>query len=520
MIVLLMIKSLVIQVPSRVITLRAPASSPIMANKSVLQLSIPAIHQLIKQRKLSIVELCQETLQQINQHEDQVKAFITQIPAEQLLTAARDLDANLDPEQLNLLYGIPISVKDTFTTQGVRTTAASKILADFIPPYDATAYRRLKDQRSLLIGKTNMDEFAHGFTTEYSAFYPTKNPWNLKMIPGGSSGGSAASVAYRSSLLSLASENFGSIIQPAALCGVVGMKPTYGRASRFGIIAMASSLESPGIIGRCVEDVAIGISAISGHDSQDATSLALASIDLYANLATKPRQCRIAIIRPILEQLDHTVVSQFMKGIDLLRQFGCTIDEIDWYDLELDGQIYDILYRAEVASNLARYDGIRYGYRDQTDSSELHDYYIKSRSVFGKHVKRQILSDPVTLSQDENDLYHHALRLRRQNRDYIDALFEQYDVIATPATTFLKLEINQAADTKWREQNRHLAKINAAMICPTVLYGYPAITFPIQLHQGIPVGVNMYSARLHEQTLLDTAYHYQEKSGLKWLSPI
>lgn len=482
---------------------------------SVLDLPIFKINELISNKKISYKELFGEVEKQIEKYEKNIGAYIT----------LNYSGVNKGIEKLkkgkSSLYGIPLSVKDTFVTKGIRTTAASKILEDFIPQYDATAYKRLKDAGMMTIGKTNMDEFAHGFTCEYSAFQVTKNPWNEKMVPGGSSGGSAASIASRTSLLSLASENFGSIVQPAALCGVVGMKPTYGRSSRYGIIAMASSLESPGIIARCVEDVAMGIATISGFDPLDSTTLVTKKEDLFGNLNTNIKGKKIAIIKPIVKLVDKKIQEHLHNMVLVFESMGASVHEIDWYDLTIDSQIYDVLYRSEVSSNLARYDGIKYGYRTNKTILNLDELYKENRDVFGEHVKRQIETSPFVIEKKkpEESMYYQVLKLRRKQRAYIDDLFKNYDAIVTPVTTFIDLEIGKSRENNWRKENRELGKINAAAICPTVLYGYPAISFPIALSNGTPVGVNMFSMRLNEQTLLNLAYSYQEETGLKCLNP-
>jgi aspartyl-tRNA(Asn)/glutamyl-tRNA(Gln) amidotransferase subunit A len=481
--------------------------------------TIAEISDLLKRREISYTELILSVIEKIKSQEKKIGAYLT-LTTDLALKEADELDKHGRVPN-NFLFGIPISVKDTFTTKGVKTTAGSKILEEFIPPYDATSYKRLKTKGTILIGKTNMDEYAHGFTTEYSAFQSTRNPWNVSRVPGGSSGGSAASVTVGMSLLSLASENFGSIIQPSALCGVVGMKPTYGRASRYGIIAMVSSLECPGIIGRCVEDVALGIGAICGTDEYDMTTVNKQKENFYRNMDSKIQSKRIAVIKPIISNIDnHEIVCAIEKALHLFSTMGAVIEYIDWYDLSVDSIIYDILYRAEVASNLARYDGIRYGYRNLGKTTDLDKYYKLCRSRFGKHVKRQIITEPITLEDENKDIYSTALKIRRQNSSFIDSFFKKYDAIITPACTFVELEMGKTEDQKWRNENRHLGKINAAMICPTALYGYPAITFPIELSKsGMPIGINMFTARFNEQILFNLAYAFEENTELKFLIP-
>jgi aspartyl-tRNA(Asn)/glutamyl-tRNA(Gln) amidotransferase subunit A len=495
-----------------------------MKTSDLLNKTIPELNDLIDKAEITYEMLAEKIIKSIKNGEDEINSYIT-LNIEQALEKARSLDKSSHISQKSLLRGMPISVKDTFTTKGVRTTVASEMLKNFIPEYDATAYKRLKSEDILLLGKTNMDEFAHGFTNEYSVFGPVRNPWDTSLVPGGSSGGSAASVSARMAVLSLASENFGSIVQPAALCGVVGMKPTYGRSSRFGIIAMASSMECPGIIGKCVEDVAIGIENIIGKDPLDATSVKAPREDFYSNLSKQVRGKKIAIIKPIYEMLGDEIKKQVDYAVSVFKQIGAEVGFINWYDLKEDPYIYDILYRSEVASNLARYDGIRYGFRPEKDSikkcdiTSLHEYYLAARDKFGKHVKRQILTEPVTIS-DEDEVYEYVLRLRRKNRTFINEVFEKFDAVMTPATAFTTLEVGETKKAKWRRENRDLGKINGAMMCPTVLYGYPAISFPSNiLERGIPFGMHLYSKQFNEQLILNLAYSYQEETGLKCLVP-
>ncbi len=457
----------------------------------------------------------------ISKYEDQIKAFITLNNPLGAGSSSVTLDLrnseNLK-ESWSPLLGIPVSVKDVFNTKNIKTTAGSKILEDYIPPFSATVYKRLKNRGALLVGKTNMDEFAHGFTNEYSAFYPTKNPWNLNKVPGGSSGGSAASISAGMAFLSLASENYGSIVQPSSLCGVVGFKPTYGRSSRYGIIAMASSLECPGIIGRCVEDVALGISSILGKDPLDATSIESKKESLHENISRDVSGAKIAIIRPFLELVGAEISGVVENFGKVMESLGVGVDYIDWYDLEIDGKVYDILYRSEVSSNLARYDGMRFGHQPE-GVDDLHEYYVKSREKFGVHVKRQIVTSPVSLSENA-DLYNTALKVRHLNRNFVDGLLEKYSVIITPATVFTDLDIGASADSEWREKNRNLGKINSALMCPSVLFGYPAMSIPAGFSKNnMPIGVHAFSKRMGEQNLIDTGFAFQEKTGLKFLNP-
>ena len=485
----------------------------------LLNKTIPEIHDFVRKGEASYAELFEETRKRIDNTEKDIKAYLT---LDLDRAEEKSQDANAADAEHKSLIGIPASIKDTFVTKGVRTTVASRMLEDFVPEYSATSYERLVSDGAVMVGKTNMDEFAHGFTCEYSAFQTTRNPWNLNCVPGGSSGGGAASVAARTSLIALASENFGSIVQPAALCGVVGFKPTYGRASRYGIIAMASSLESPGIIARCVEDAAIGVESIIGIDPRDATTLDTPKEKLLANLNRNIKGKKIAVIKPIMEIVDSEIVEAIESALDTYKRLGAEIVEIDWYDLDRDLKIYDVLYRSEVASNLARYDGIRYGYRTDKAVKSLEELYKENRYMFGEHVKRQIMTSPLAIDEKrpEESIYYQTLKLRRKNQEYIDELFEEFDAIVTPASTFIELEIGKSADEKWRAENRHLAKPNGASLCPTVLYGYPAISFPIGFSaKDMPIGIHMYGKRLGEQGILNLAYAFQEETGLKCLDP-
>lgn len=496
-----------------------------MKGIDIVNSSISDLTEAIYKKKVSCVALYEAVCDRIASHENTINAYITVVLDEALRRAqaldkhiAKSSDISLSRSS-NPLLGIPFSVKDVFATKGIKTTVASKMLKNYVPPFNATVYDRLVNAGGVTMGKTNMDEFAHGFTTEYSACNTTKNPWDIRMVPGGSSGGSAASVAARMALLSLASENFGSIAQPSALCGVFGMKPTYGISSRYGLIAMASSLECPGIIGRCVEDVAVGISVISGRDVKDATSIESNTRVILNTGVPDISSMQIGVVEEIVARVDTSVQDAIQDMLHTYSSLGATIIKLSWYDLETDGQIYDVLYRAEVASNLARYDGIRYGNRAESDQS-LDDYYVSSREAFGPHVKRQILTDPVTLCGEKGDVYTSALRLRRIHREYIDKIFTSVDAVCMPATTFLSLELGKTADKRWRNEHRELGTTTSAMMCPTVLYGYPSITLPIAVvNKRYPVGGMLFAQRFREQTVLSLAYAFQEATGLKFLDP-
>lgn len=467
-------------------------------------LSVRSLIQALQQRKLSSVELIQNCFTRMKQAET-LNAFIT-LDEERALEEAKHADKLLKQGQAPLLTGIPIAHKDLFCTKNLLTTCGSKMLANFIPHYDATVVKKLKHQGAIMVGKTNMDEFAMGSTNESSYFGPVKNPWNLAHVSGGSSGGSAAAVAQRLVSFATATDTGGSIRQPSAFSGVCGLKPTYGMISRYGQIAYASSLDQAGIIATSAEDLAITTSLITGFDPADSTSLQRLpqTWDLQLNQPIQP--LRIALptefFSPHVEQPIQKAIKQ---AIQCFEDAGATIVEVDLTLLPYWVPCYHVISTAEASSNLARYDGIRYGHR-ATDAATLRDLIIRSRSEgFGKQVKRRILTGTHTLSSKQfEDVYQYAQKVRRLITEELLTILSQVDIILGPTTPFLPFQLG--------EINYHHASAQLADIFTVAvnLAGLPALSIPVGFHQGLPIGMQCIGHHFSEARLLQIAHFYQQ----------
>ena len=467
------------------------------------------IHQLqakLIAKEVTSVELTRAFLDRIAATDDRVNAFITVCEAE-ALAAAAEADARIAAGQADLLTGIPLALKDIFCTEGVRTTCASKILDNFIPPYDGTAVARLKERGAVILGKLNMDEFAMGSSNENSGYGAVKNPWNLGCVPGGSSGGSAAAVAARQAAGTLGTDTGGSIRQPAAHCGVVGVKPTYGRVSRYGVIAYASSLDQVGPIARDVEDCAILLQAVAGHDPADSTSVDLPVPDYRATLGDGVRGLRIGLPREyFIEGLDPEVKVAVDAAIAQYRQLGAEIVEVSLPHTDFAVACYYLIATAEASSNLARYDGVRFGLRVE-EGKGLLDMYMKSRAAgFGDEVKRRIMLGTYALSSGYYDAYYlKAQKVRTLIRqDFLDA-FEQVDVILTPVAPTPAFRLGEKTADPLQ---MYLSDI---FTIPANLAGTCALSLPCGLSaDGLPIGLQLIGQPFGEATLLRTAHAFEQ----------
>jgi aspartyl-tRNA(Asn)/glutamyl-tRNA(Gln) amidotransferase subunit A len=404
--------------------------------------------------------------------------------------------------------GMPIAVKDNICTERVLTTCGSRMLANFVPPYDATVIARLRAQGYLLIGKTNLDEFAMGSSTEHSAFGPTRNPWNLSCVPGGSSGGSAAAVAAEECVAALGSDTGGSIRQPAAFCGVVGLKPTYGRVSRFGLVAFASSLDQIGPITRDVTDAAILLNVIAGHDPLDATSADCPAPDYTRALKKKDlKKLTVGVPREFFgEGLDPEVEQAVWTAIDLLKTLGGEIREISLPTTRYAVAIYYLIATAEASSNLARFDGVRYGLRAK-QANDLMDMYLKTRQEgFGPEVKRRIMLGTYALSAGYYEAFYGKAQAARTltKRDF-DNAFTEVDVIATPVTPTPAFKLGEKSEDPLK---MYLSDIYTI---PVNLAGLPAIAVPCGFSKaGLPIGLQLIGRPFAEDTILRAAYAYEQ----------
>ena len=397
---------------------------------SLNRLTAHELHEKLKTREITSVELTESVYKRIDAVESQVKGYLT-LTKDRALEQAQAADAGFEKgNDMPSLAGIPIAIKDVICTKGVKTTCASKILSNFVPPYDATVMTRLNQQGIVMVGKTNMDEFAMGSSTENSAYQVTHNPWDLDTIPGGSSGGSAAVVSADTAICSLGSDTGGSIRQPAALCGVVGMKPTYGRVSRYGLIAFASSLDQIGPFTKDITDCALVLNAICGNDEMDSTAVDVPVPDFTQSLINDVYGLKIGVPKEYFtEGLDPDVADKVKEAIAEFEKLGATVEEISLPHTEYAIATYYILAPAEASANLARYDGVRYGYRAE-DPSDMIDMYKKTRSEgFGQEVKRRIMLGTFALSAGYQDAYYKkAQKVRTLIRKDFDAAFEKVDI--------------------------------------------------------------------------------------------
>ena len=469
--------------------------------------SIKELHQQLVSKERSAVEIAQATLKQIEAVEPKVKAFLS-VTADEAMAVARAVDDKIAAgESIGMLEGIPLGIKDNMCTKGIKTTCASQILANFVPPYDSTVTQKLKDAGAVFVGKTNLDEFAMGGSTENSSFQTTANPWDLTRVPGGSSGGSAAAVAAGECVVSLGSDTGGSIRQPASLCGVVGLKPTYGLVSRFGLVAFGSSLDQIGPFSRTVEDSAILLNAIAGHDPNDATSLKVDIPDYTQYLQPELKKgLKIGIIKETFgEGVDPVVAETVKEAIAKLEELGAEVKEISCPRFRYGIAAYYIIAPSEASANLARYDAVRYGIRQESDN--LLEMYTNTRAAgFGTEVKRRIMIGTYALSSGYYDAYYlKAQKVRTLIKQDFDRAFEDVDILVAPTapTTAFK-----AGDKTTDPLSMYLLDL---MTIPVNLAGLPGISIPCGFdRQGLPIGLQLISNVLREDVLFHTAHAYEQ----------
>lgn len=468
------------------------------------------LSEMLKNKECSAVELCNDVLARINETENKIGAYVT-VAEESAKENAKKIDkAMAAGEKLHPLAGIPIGIKDNISTKGIRTTCSSKMLENYVPPFDATVMNKINDAGMTVLGKMNMDEFAMGSSTETSYMHLTRNPYNTECVPGGSSGGSAAAISAGEAILTLGSDTGGSIRQPAALCGVVGMKPTYGSVSRYGLVAFASSLDQIGPLGKSVKDVAMLQSLICGHDRYDATSKNIEYPDYAAALKENAKGLKIGIPKEYFgEGIDSQVKESVMKAVKEFELQGAVIKEISLPSTEYAINTYYIIASAEASSNLARFDGVKYGYRT-SEYDGLVDMYEKTRSEgFGDEVKRRIMLGTFVLSSGYFDAYYKkAKRVQNQiSQEFTDA-FKDCDIIATPTVpaSAFKIGENIGDPIKMYYNDVCTVTVNIA--------GLPAISLPCGKDSaGMPMGLQLIGDKFSEQTLLNTAYTYEKICG-------
>jgi aspartyl-tRNA(Asn)/glutamyl-tRNA(Gln) amidotransferase subunit A len=468
--------------------------------------SIRELHRQLVKKERSAVEIATEALERIQTLEPKLHSFLC-VTADRALSAAQAVDAKIAAgEEIGLLAGIPIGIKDNLCTQGLPTTCASRILENFIPPYESTVTQKLKDSGAVMVGKTNLDEFAMGSSTENSGYQVTANPWDLSRVPGGSSGGSAAAVAAQECTVALGSDTGGSIRQPASLCGVVGMKPTYGLVSRFGLVAYASSLDQIGPFARSVEDAAILLGAIAGYDAKDSTSLKLEIPDYTRSLKPKLKGLKIGIIQETFgEGLDAVVADAVQAAIEQLKSLGAKVQEVSCPRFRYGLPAYYIIAPSEASANLARYDAVKYGIREEAES--LLSMYTKTRAKgFGAEVKRRIMLGTYALSAGYYDAYYlKAQKVRTLIKQDFEAAFEKVDVLITPTapTTAFK-----AGEKTADPLSMYLSDL---MTIPVNLAGLPGMSIPCGFDaQGLPIGMQLLGNVLREDLLFQVGYAYEQ----------
>lgn len=474
---------------------------------NILDLTAVELGKKIRAAETTSVEATQAILKHMKQTEDELHCYVT-VDEEAAIARARQVQKQIEEGSLcGPLAGVPVAVKDNICTRGIRTTCSSKILENFVPTYSAEAFLRLEEAGAVIIGKTNMDEFAMGSTTETSYYGVTKNPWNTAHVPGGSSGGSCAAVAAKEAFYALGSDTGGSIRQPSSFCGVTGIKPTYGTVSRYGLIAYGSSLDQIGPVARDVTDCAVILETIAGYDSKDSTSVKREEYDFSSALCEQVDGLRIGLPSGYFaEGLDEEVKEAVLKAADELKKKGAIVE---WFDLPLVEYAipaYYVIASAEASSNLARFDGVKYGYRAK-DFEGLHSMYKKTRSEgFGAEAKRRIMLGSFVLSSGYYDAYYlKALRTKALIRKAFDEAFKKYDIILGPTapTTAPKLGDSLMDPIKMYLGDIYTVAVNLA--------GLPAISLPCGFdHKGLPIGVQMIGDCFQEKTIIRAAYTYEK----------
>lgn len=467
------------------------------------------LHSLLANKKISAVELTKAVYERIEKVEDKIKAYVT-ITKEEALKQAKAADERIKNNQnVTPLTGIPIAIKDNMCTKGILTTCSSKILANYIPPYDATVVSKIKEAGAVIIGKTNMDEFAMGSSTENSGIHPTYNPWNLETVPGGSSGGSAAAVAADETILATGSDTGGSIRQPASFCGVVGFKPTYGRVSRYGLVAFASSLDQIGPITKDVTDTAILMNILAGHDPKDSTSVSLPVPDYRKALIDNVAKMKIGYIRELLGQgIDKEVKGTIHEAMKKFEELGAELIEVSLPTFEYAVATYYLIAPAEASSNLARYDGVKFGYRNKEAKELLSMYYHTRREGFGKEVKRRIMLGTYALSAGYYEAYYlKALKVRTLIKQDFDKALEKCDVLISPVSPTVAFKIGEKIADPLSMYLSDIATI------PINLAGLPAISIPCGQSHGLPVGLQIIGKAFDEETILRVAFTFEQNTN-------
>lgn len=478
----------------------------------ITELTVHELIEKLKNKELTSTEITQSYVDKIKEKEPEVQAFVTTLEDE-ALKQAKEIDEKKASEEIkNDLAGIPIGIKDNMCTKGIKTTCSSHMLENFVSPYDATVVEKLKSENLIDLGKLNMDEFAMGGSTEYSYFHKTYNPWNLNKVPGGSSGGSAAAVAANMVPWALGSDTGGSIRQPSSFCGVVGLKPTYGLVSRYGLVAFASSLDQIGPITKDVEDSAILLNLIAGHDEKDTTSADIAKKDYTKNLKNDIKGKKIGVPKEFFgEGINAEVKEKLQEAMETYKELGAEVEEFSLDIAKYSLATYYIIACAEASSNLGRFDGIRYGYRTP-EFSNLKELYKKSRSEgFGPEVKRRIILGTYVLSSGYYDAYYKkAQQVRTLVMNEFQKAFKKYDVILTPTSPTVAFDIGSKSNNPLE---MYLADICTVSVN---IAGLPGISIPCGVDkEGMPVGMQLIGNKFEEEKLLNMAYVFEQKTKFR-----
>ncbi len=479
------------------------------------QLTIHEAHELLKKRKISSVELTSAVFERIEAVEDKICAYITLVKDKAMVDAAA-ADEFIKQGRATSVTGIPLAIKDNLCTKGIQTTCGSRILEDFVPIYDSTVVAKLKQARAVILGKTNLDEFAMGSSTEHSAFRPTRNPWDLTRIPGGSSGGSAAATVSDACLAALGTDTGGSIRQPCSHCGVVGLKPTYGRVSRYGLIAFASSFDQAGPITKDVTDCALLMNEICGYDPLDSTSVSRTAPDYTEALQSGLDGLVAGIPKEYyVEGLDQDVAKAVDDAINVLKGLGLTIKDVSLPHTDYAVATYYIIAPAEASSNLARYDGVKYGFRDTT-SNDLMEMYQNTRSKgFGPEVQRRIIIGTYALTAGYYDAYYKkASQVRTLIMEDFKQAFETCDVLLAPVTPSPAFKLGEKLDDPL---SMYLSDI---FTLPASLAGIPGISVPCGFSdKGLPIGLQVLGKHFSEEKLIQVAYNLEQATDYKSKKP-
>ena len=452
------------------------------------------------------MELTKATLKRIAEIEDKIHAYVT-IIEDIALRQAEEADDCIRSGNIMPLTGVPVLIKDVICTKGIRTTCSSKMLENFIPPYDATVMKKLKAQKTVILGKGNMDEFAMGSSTEHSAFFPTYNPWDLSRVPGGSSGGAAAAVVSNEAIYAIGSDTGGSIRQPAGFCSVVGLKPTYGRVSRFGLVAFASSLDQIGPITKDVTDCALVMNAIAGYDPMDSTSVSYPVPDYTSCLNRDLKGLRIGIPKEyFVEGMQEGVKSALEAAIKKLKELGAEIDwEASLPSTKYALAAYYIVAPSEASANLARYDGVKYGFSEQKASSVIEAMERTRQLGFGSEVKRRIMLGTYALSAGYYDAYYlKAQKVRTLIKQEFEQAFEKYDALVTPTSPTVAFKLGEKLEDPMQMY------LSDVCTLPINIAGVPAVSIPAGFAHGLPIGMQIMGKPFNEETMLRIAFAYEQ----------